>query len=300
MLDTVVLPKWGDVPLKKIDYASYIQWIGSLNTAGERKKPLSASRIIQAHQLVGFVLKYAQRTGKVAKNVALELKRSEDLPQPNERECRYLSHTELLQLAAAIGRYQTLTLVLGYCGLRIGEAAALRRKHVGVRTLEVRASAPYVTGQGIVESDTTKTTRGRSRHVPVPAPVWDRGIWAELPKGNGDLLFPSVRGGILSVEEYRRAFVKACAQDGIEGLAPHGLRHTTASLAVSAGANVKVVHRMLGHASAAMTLDLYGHLFEDDLSAVADALGREIQTTAVSLRYGSQPAPEVGLPVMVF
>ena len=52
----------------------------------------------------------------------------------------------------------------------------------------------------------------------------------------------------------------------------HDLRHTAASLAVSAGANVKAVQRMLGHASAAMTLDVYADLFDDDLDAVAQAL----------------------------
>ena len=52
----------------------------------------------------------------------------------------------------------------------------------------------------------------------------------------------------------------------------HDLRHTAASLAISAGANVKAVQRMLGHASAAMTLDTYADLFEDDLDAVASAL----------------------------
>jgi integrase len=61
-------------------------------------------------------------------------------------------------------------------------------------------------------------------------------------------------------------------------------RHTCASLSISAGANVKVVQRMLGHATAAMTLDLYGHLLDDDLSPVAEALGKAIETTAVSLR----------------
>lgn len=49
----------------------------------------------------------------------------------------------------------------------------------------------------------------------------------------------------------------------------HDLRHTAASLDVSAGANVKAVQRMLGHASAAMTLDVYADLFDDDLDAVA-------------------------------
>ena len=68
-------------------------------------------------------------------------------------------------------------------------------------------------------------------------------------------------------------------------MVPHGLRHTTASLAISAGANVKVVQRMLGHATAAMTLDRYGHLLSDDLAGVADALGKAIESTVVSLRY---------------
>jgi site-specific recombinase XerD len=41
------------------------------------------------------------------------------------------------------------------------------------------------------------------------------------------------------------------------------------SLAVAAGADVKAVQQMLGHASAAMTLDVYAGLFADDLDAVA-------------------------------
>lgn len=52
----------------------------------------------------------------------------------------------------------------------------------------------------------------------------------------------------------------------------HDLMHTAASLAVQSGANVKVVQRMLGHASAAMTLDVYADLFEEDLGRVAVAL----------------------------
>jgi hypothetical protein len=50
------------------------------------------------------------------------------------------------------------------------------------------------------------------------------------------------------------------------------VRHTAASLAVAAGANVKAVQRMLGQASAAMTLDVYAGLFGDDLDTVADLL----------------------------
>jgi integrase len=57
----------------------------------------------------------------------------------------------------------------------------------------------------------------------------------------------------------------------------HALRHTAASLAISAGANPKVVQRMLGHAGAAMTLDVYADLFDSDLASVAES-GQTVAT----------------------
>ncbi|HWS36278.1 MAG TPA: tyrosine-type recombinase/integrase [Actinoplanes sp.] len=74
----------------------------------------------------------------------------------------------------------------------------------------------------------------------------------------------------------RRAFDRAAESVGLKGLTPHELRHTAASLAVAEGANVKAVQRMLGHASAAMTLDVYADLFEDDLDQVADRLDQAV------------------------
>ena len=59
------------------------------------------------------------------------------------------------------------------------------------------------------------------------------------------------------------------ADETFPTITPHDLRHTAASLAVSAGANVKAVQRMLGHAKASMTLDVYADLFDDDLDVVA-------------------------------
>ncbi|WP_372514588.1 tyrosine-type recombinase/integrase [Mycobacterium lacus] len=50
---------------------------------------------------------------------------------------------------------------------------------------------------------------------------------------------------------------------------PHDLRRTVATLAVSAGANAKTVQRMLGHAMASMTLDVYADLFDAALDSVA-------------------------------
>ena len=69
-------------------------------------------------------------------------------------------------------------------------------------------------------------------------------------------------------------FIRALETAGLDRMTVHDLRRTAASLGISSGANVKAVQRMLGHASAAMTLDTYADLFEDDLDSVSDALDK--------------------------
>ena len=76
-------------------------------------------------------------------------------------------------------------------------------------------------------------------------------------------------------------FASAVKAAGVPAMTLHSLRHTAASLAISSGANVKAVQKMLGHASAAMTLDVYSDLFDDDLDAVASRLDDGLANTVV-------------------
>jgi integrase len=82
----------------------------------------------------------------------------------------------------------------------------------------------------------------------------------------------------------RAAMTQAAAGLGIPGFHPQELRHTAAFLAIASCADVKVVQQMLGHKSATMTLDLYGHLFGDRLDVVADAMDAA-RTVALSDVY---------------
>ena len=68
--------------------------------------------------------------------------------------------------------------------------------------------------------------------------------------------------------------VKRCqaADEKFPRVTVHELRHTAASLMIATGANVKTVQAQLGHKTATMTLDQYGHLFPDDLDDVADKM----------------------------
>ena len=81
-----------------------------------------------------------------------------------------------------------------------------------------------------------------------------------------------VHGAACVCTSSNEPLIEAAEAIGVEGLQPHELRHTAVSLAIAAGANIKVVQTRLGHKSATMTLDLYAHLFPDQQDQVADAL----------------------------
>lgn len=78
-------------------------------------------------------------------------------------------------------------------------------------------------------------------------------------------------------------------------LTPHDIRHTAASLAIASGASVKGVQRLLGHKDAAMTLNVYASLFEDDLDTVSDRLDAAISAAGAASVRPEAPAQVVDL-----
>jgi integrase len=77
-----------------------------------------------------------------------------------------------------------------------------------------------------------------------------------------------------------------------EGLRLYDLRHTCASLLIAQGASVKAVQAQLGHATASITLDTYGHLFPSELEALADRL-EQARTAALANRARTQRGPTI-------
>ncbi len=77
-----------------------------------------------------------------------------------------------------------------------------------------------------------------------------------------------------------------------EGLRFYDLRHSCASLLIAKGASVKAVQKQLGHKSAAMTLDVYGHLWPDETERLAERMD-QAHAAAVSERSRPQRGPTV-------
>lgn len=284
LLDTLIYPHWEDVALRDIDFAGVQEWVSQLGAPGGgsrfANRGLSPSRVIQAHQVLQATLKYAVKAGLIAKNPADDV----ELPRKVEGEHVYLTHAELQRLAGECGgKYEALVLLLGYCGLRFGEAVALTIGDVDLdkARIRVRRSVTYVTGQGYVEG-TTKNHSART--VPVPGVALEP-LKVQIGKRSADALVfpPDSRTKWVTEGALRWVFDPAAKRANVS-VVPHQLRHTCASLAISAGANVKVLQTLLGHKTATMTLDRYGHLMADDLDGVALALDRAAQVTADSLR----------------
>lgn len=269
LLDTHVLPKWAKTAVGDVDWQSIQKWVAQLNkTRPSRRKGdgLSASRIVQAYHVFRAVLSYAVRSRMLSTNPATDI----DLPRKPTPDKRYLTHQQVADLAAECGEYDALVLVLAYCGLRWGEATALKRADVDFERarIEVRAAVERV--NGYYRLGPTKTHETRS--VPVSPPVLEL-LRERIGSMSPDrLVFPGA-DGFLKNHEFRKVFDPAAAKAGVGGLSPHELRHTCASLAIRSRASIKTVQRLLGHATATMTLDQYGHLYPDELDQVAQQMG---------------------------
>lgn len=260
-----VQPRWGHVALGDIKPTAVSGWLAELGQTTEDTKAIRAATIKRAHYVLAQILSDAVTDNLIPKNPAAGIK----LPRTTRKRPVYLTHRQVEDLAIAAGEYRPLVLLLAYTGLRWGEAIGMRVGDLDLLRRRAVVHENAVQSNGKIHVGTPKAHKQRS--IPLPeflVPLLSR---ACVGKDRAELLFGDG-------EHLRRPhpvsgwFAKAVTESKVPRVTPHDLRHTTASLAVSAGANVKAVQRMLGHASAAMTLDLYADLFDDDLEAVAAAL----------------------------
>ena len=121
--------------------------------------------------------------------------------------------------------------------------------------------------------------------VPVAASMLSRLAVRCEGRSADDLLFPARGGGYLKRPSYDSTgwFNRAVERAKVQTITPHDLRQTCASLAVSSGANVLAVSRMLGHEDPSITLRIYADLFDSDLDAVPVSLDARIAVSVQSV-----------------
>ena len=273
-----VEPHWGGVAVVDVKTSAIRAWVSKMAADGA-----GAPTIENAFGLLRQVLGAAVEDRRLPRNPCEGVR----LPKRKHADRGYLSHAQVAALAAAVDRQSEVVRFLAYTGIRWGEMAALRVQDFDMLRRRVNVSCSVTESGGLVWS-TPKSWERRS--VPFPAALADERAALMVSKGRDELVFTDLRGGVLRNSNWRaRVFEPAVTKcqktdDTFPSITPHDLRHTAVSLAISAGANVKAVQRMLGHAKASMTLDVYADLFDEDLDSVAANLDAAIRSTAYPLR----------------
>jgi len=257
-----IMPRWGSTRLSDVNHSAVQAWVSALSATR------AAATTRKVHRVLSLILAAAVKDERLVRNPASGV----SLPRVETKERMYLTHQEVHQLAEACGPYRLVVLFLAYTGVRFGEMAALRIHRIDLMRRRAAITESVTLVRGV---QTWGTPKGHERReVPIPRFLAEELVAHLAGRDEGQLAFSGIKGGgALRAQVFQRAVLTDTAAElGLGGLHPHALRHTAASLAIASGANIKVVQQMLGHKSATMTLDLYGHLFPDQLDEVANRM----------------------------
>ena len=275
MVRDYVKPMIGHLRIAEVRRRDVQDFVDALRAAG-----LSASTVHNRLDVLRVVFKLAVDLEWRETSPCHDLR----LPAVRSRRPRVVDHQDARRLLDALpGDHRPLWAALFYAGLRIGEARALRWRHVDFAAGEIRVRHGW---DDIGGEQDAKTDAGH-REIPLVGEL--RTILAahKLATGGGpdDLCFgrtatqPFVRSTVRRValqawgwqereireDGRRRKQLVRLRDDALEPVTPHGARHTCASYLIAAGVDDKVVQTVIGHTDIRTTRNIYQHLLKGSL-----------------------------------
>jgi integrase len=277
MVRVRLVPHIGGVKLRKLNPAIIQKMYTDLSDSG-----LSARSVHHTHRALHKAMKHALRQGMIARNPCEAV----DPPRAQGSEMKTLSGSEVgVLLSGTEGeRFHTLYVLAITSGLRMGELLGLRWSDVEFekRRLFVRRSLQKAKGGFMfVEPKTAKSRRTvmlTDRALTALKTHRQHQIEDRLALGpswnDQDLVFTSEIGGPMDPGNCAAIFKKALRRLELPDIRFHDLRHTCATLLLSAGTHPKIVSEMLGHSTIVLTLDTYSHVIPVMHSEAAETMER--------------------------
>jgi len=280
-----IRPALGGLPLDEIPPHVIQMFYNSLTRGSRDKKPLCAKTVKNVHGVLHRALQQAVQNGYIRSNPTDACK----LPRVVKKEFYPLDKTQMKQFLNAVAghRYEILYTVTLFTGMREGEAIGLTWDCVdfehGKLTVNKQLQREKRKGAQYVFS----TVKNGKTRVVVPAP-WVMQLlkkqkarqaeWrlqagcAWQPGDFPNLVFTDELGHFLWIHNVYRDFKKIVSSIGLPQVRFHDLRHSYAIASIQAGDDIKTVQSNLGHATAAFTLDVYGHVTDQMKQASADRM----------------------------
>lgn len=263
-----IVPRFGTMPLLSVRRSDVQGWVAAMTDE------LAPSTVESYYRVLAAVMRSAVRDKVIAQSPCEAIA----LPRRGAGKGALVPLTveQVQALAEAVPEcYRALIIAQAGLGLRQGEACGLTVDRIDFLRRTVTIDRQLVTPKaGDVELGPVKTDAS-NRTIPLPRSVAETLAehLALFPIGGAGFVFTSSTGAPIRRSTYSDVFRRAARDVGVKA-SSHDLRHHCASLLIRSGLSVKAVQRYLGHATAAETLDTYGHLWPDDddrIRAAVDA-----------------------------
>lgn len=277
IIETCINPALGQLRLNEISprhVQDLINELAKSHKCSSRGMPsdeyLAPSTVKMRITVLQTVLSYAVKIGYLDRSPA----RADKLimPKNDVKEVNIFSRDEVVKMLIAAEEeplwFRTLINLAVYTGLRKGELLALEYPDIdfAAQKITVRRSCYKLKG----EKQTTKSPKsGKERTVSINSSCTE--LLRELRAENGGLyVFHGTNGDMLPSIKITRSFTRFLEKNLLPHRKFHALRHTSATLLLYSGTDIKTVQTRLGHANI-NTTNKYLHLIE---TADKDAVDR--------------------------
>ena len=294
-----IKPELGEIPLNRLTQNDLQQFYARLKKSGRKTRTeyygegLSDRMVRMCHATCRSALQRAVQDGLIRTNPAEGCK----LPPKKAREMQVLARDELQRFliqAKAEGYYELFLLDLA-TGLRRGELLALQWDDLDFETGVLTISKQVSLVRGKIVMSVPKTKSSIRKLVLPPAVVQVLREYRESVHSRWMFPSPVLEDLPLNPGSVYDRLQLILEHANCKQVRFHDLRHTFATLALQNGMDVKTLSAMLGHVSAATTLDIYTHSTSDMQHAAA----RKIDCGIGKAELPDEPAPQANAPAIV-
>lgn len=278
-LDKWIYPALGNIKLPDITSADISALLLSMQGQGK-----SHATVIKVYTILNNLFKMAYMTDVIARSPMDKVERPK--PQKDERQKEVPSYTadELRYIMECLDKeplkWQAMIRLLIDTGVRRGEACALQWKNVDFKENRIAFADNlcYTKHKGVY-IDTPKNGRNRTMDIAPEVMELLRRLQIEQSgKALSPFVFSQERSAKPMHPQSPARYLKRFAERyGIEGLHPHKLRHSFASVAITNGADIASVSEKLGHSDKAVTLRMYTHADKESIKRAGDIFREAIK-----------------------
>ena len=284
----------GAVRLDSLTTHDIQEFYNSLHSPSESRNTLSSKTIKNIHGILHHALQQAMLNNYIRTNPANACV----LPKVTKKKVKPMNEHQIADFLKAIKghKYENMFLVALFTGLREGEVCGLQWECVNLETGTIPVEKQLQSLRKSVRGNGDKyalvpTKNGKERRLTIAPFVVEllkkekakqdanRAYYEDL-YGESGLVFTDESGHRITPQAAYRAFKLVVTELGIPQARFHDLRHSYAVASLRSGDDAKTVQENLGHATAAFTLDVYGHVTEQMKTESANRMQAFIQSVS--------------------